>query len=129
MFDTIRNQFKPLGEDLYDFVFQTKDLECLMLYYYINPDGQLYTTDYSGTQDFYIELNDNLIPNFKWKWNGVRGRVTPLLISDYVLVSYRPHQSERNLYIRLHFLKGAINSWERVNDESLYYGKHSSYRY
>ena len=50
MYDTIRSSY-DLGPG-FQKELQTKDLECLMVDYWISPSGRLYEIDYSGTSDF-----------------------------------------------------------------------------
>ena len=75
MFDQIRNDYKPLGPE-FQGVLQTKDLDNLMDWYYIDPSGKLSLVEYSGTQDFVPrECNDRVFPLVGWKPNGNHGRV------------------------------------------------------
>lgn len=76
MFDTIISS--------YDFgpsfdVCQTKSLHNVMSTYWIDPAGKMFEIDYSGTQDFVYE-NDNdtaLWKGIKWVSNGTHGKVRP----------------------------------------------------
>ena len=57
MFDTVRSSY-DLGPGFWMRDLQTKDLECLMCEYWIDPLGQLFEIDYTGTQDF-LELTED----------------------------------------------------------------------
>ena len=80
MFDTIRSSY-DLGPGFHKDL-QTKDLECLMMTYWIDPAGHLFEIDYSGTQDF--ELNGavgwDVVPN------GTHGKVRPVYITTTIEV-------------------------------------------
>jgi len=62
-----------------------------MCEYWIDPMGQLFEIDYTGTQDF-IELqegdpdysHDRQFLNIRWVCNGKRGKVRPLNICKLV---------------------------------------------
>lgn len=81
MFDTIRSSI-DLGPSFWHRELQTKDLECSMMTYWIDPAGQLFEIDYSGTQDF--ELNGAIgwdaVPN------GSHGKVKPVYITRTIEV-------------------------------------------
>lgn len=75
MFDTIRSSYN-LGKGM-EGELQTKSLDCLMAEYWISPAGQLYEIDYSGTQDFCVNEQDDT-PFWKgitWIPNGNHGKV------------------------------------------------------
>lgn len=90
MFDTVRSSY-DLGPGFYMRDLQTKDLECLMCEYWIDPIGQLFEIDYTGTQDF-LELGEDhpeydherQYLNVRWVCNGRRGKVRPLNICKMV---------------------------------------------
>lgn len=92
MFDTVRSSY-DLGPDYRNKVLQTKDLDCLMSEYWIDPSGRLFEIDISHTADF-IELQpgddgynseDRLaLFNFIWKPNGNHGKVKPTYIFKVV---------------------------------------------
>ena len=73
MFDEIRNDYKPLGVE-FQGILQTKDLDNMMDWYYIDPSGQLYYVDYSGTQDFSVN-EESEFPLLNYAPNGSRGKV------------------------------------------------------
>jgi len=75
MYDTIRSSFN-LGKGL-EGELQTKSLDCLMAEYWISPAGELYEIDYSGTQDFHMNPEEDtaLWKAVQWIPNGNHGRV------------------------------------------------------
>lgn len=81
MFDTI-NTSCDLGPGFWNKNLQTKDLECIMSLYWIDPKGHLFQIDYSGTADFDINaaVGWNVTPN------GNRGKVSPILLTKTIEV-------------------------------------------
>ena len=77
MFDTVRSSY-DLGPG-YHKDLQTKDLECLMAEYWIDPNGNLFEVDYSHTQDFTDDFTH-------YTWNGNHGKVRPCYITGRVEV-------------------------------------------
>ena len=108
LFDTIRSSF-DLGPG-YKKNLQTKDLECLMFEYWIDPAGKLYEVDYSHTQDF--------TPDFLgYVPNGCHGKVRPIYHTGVVEVYpekwdcyYAPFPS-----CHLTFVDGIITAVNHVN--------------
>lgn len=79
MYDTVRSSY-DLGPGWLNKELQTKDLDCCMCEYWISPEGQLFEIDYSGTQDF-VENPENDTPlwkGIKWVPNGNHGKVRPV---------------------------------------------------
>lgn len=78
MYDTVRSSY-DLGPSYSRKDLQTKDLDCLMCEYWIDPVGRLYEIDYSHTQDF---INDftYYVPN------GCHGKVKPVYYTGTVEV-------------------------------------------
>ena len=83
MFDTIKSSY-DLGPG-YQKELQTKDLDCAMAHYWIDPKGRLFEIDEGGTADFVIieEGDDGYDPvrlflNYKWVPNGNHGKVRPV---------------------------------------------------
>lgn len=91
MFDTVRSSY-DLGKE-FETELQTKDLDCLMNHYWIDPSGRLFEIDYSYTHDF-VELkegddgydSERAFFNFVWKPNGMKGKVRPVYICKYIRV-------------------------------------------
>ena len=84
MFDEIRNGYKQLGVE-FQGVLQTKDLDNMMDWYYIDPSGQLYYVDYSGTQDFSVN-EDSKFPLLNHTPNGNHGKVMACDFTGSVVV-------------------------------------------
>ena len=77
MFSTVYNQCEMLGQELLG-ELQTKDLESVMDYYWLSPNGCLFLIDTSPC--FRAELNpnpENPFAFFEWKPTGIRGRLKP----------------------------------------------------
>ena len=90
MYDTIRSSY-DLGPDFYNRTLQTKDLECFMAEYWIDPVGRLFEIDYSGTQDLQdYESNKNIENSFlklpMWVPNGNHGKVKPVYLTKTIEV-------------------------------------------
>ena len=77
MFDIVRSSF-DLGPDFTECECQTKDIEELggsLTFYWLSPDGHLYTPNYDGTADFEI-ANDphaSLFNSFRIVETGKKG--------------------------------------------------------
>jgi hypothetical protein len=66
--------------------YQTKDLDCCLDDYWVDPAGRMWRIDYSGTHDYVEESPADLeraraekawLPPFRPVPNGNRGRVVP----------------------------------------------------
>jgi hypothetical protein len=83
MFDTIKSSY-DLGPR-YEKELQTKDLDCAMRHYWIDPLGRLFLINDSQTADF-VEIKEgdkeydskHLWCNFVWVPNGNHGKVQPV---------------------------------------------------
>ena len=84
MFDTLRSSY-DLGPGFHRDL-QTKDLECCMCEYWIDPDGRLFEIDYSGTHDFLDVVKDKSVPVFKTVANGNHGKVRPVYLFKVIEV-------------------------------------------
>ena len=122
MFDTMYSSF-DLGEHFTSVELQTKDIDNTMSHYWLDPRGYLYIIDYSHTADFVeikegeIEYNSNrLWCNFKWVPNGNRGKISPCMITDYVVVypSNWAGKWEDHPRCRIHFKYGRLIDYEDV---------------
>lgn len=87
MFDTIRSSY-DLGPGFRK-ELQTKDLDCLMYEYWIDPSGRLYEVNYDGTYDF-VEVPEEK-RKFKWQlfdkiYNGNHGKVSPFYYTGTIEV-------------------------------------------
>ena len=79
LFDEVRSSY-PLIDDVSDLHLQTKDLDCLMLNYWISPAGQLYEVRISDAYTSQaVEVGSRKHPwqLIKWVRNGKHGTVSP----------------------------------------------------
>jgi hypothetical protein len=76
-------------------VFQTKDLNCCMDTYWIDPAGHLWHLDESDTYDIFEEDEENLrkarenrkwLPPFYPVPNGIHGKVVPHRLTRTILM-------------------------------------------
>ena len=116
MFDEIRNDYKPLGVE-FQGDLQTKDLDNLMDRYYLDPSGQLYLIDYSGTQDYSINEDSNF-PLLNYIPNGNHGRVMACTLTNYVVVYPSKWEGKWDQLPEacIHFVEGKV--------QDFYHGKH-----
>jgi len=106
MFDTIRSSYN-LGEDFTNVTLQTKDLDCIMSEYWLDPAGNLYEIDFTGTQTFeWNESSDTSFPIVHWKPNGTNGVVRATSVTDYIRVI--PEKLGVDYYLTLHFEDGKL---------------------
>jgi hypothetical protein len=94
-----------------------------MSHYWLDPHGYLYIIDYSHTADF-VELkegdpeyDDTLrLFNFKWVPNGNKGKISPCMITNYVVVypSLWEGKWEDHPRCRIHFKYGRLIDYEDV---------------
>ena len=106
MFDEVRSSFNGLNG-----YFQTKDLDNLMWVYYIDPAGQFWRVDYSGTTDLVLEsFVDKRFPKVKHRTNGKRGKVTPFTFTGTInLTEMDDHE---DLYSwEVNFIEGVLQSF------------------
>jgi hypothetical protein len=88
MFDTVRSSY-DLGPGYSNQELQTKDLECFMKDYWIDPVGRLFELDYSHTHDFKeVPEGERLTPwhVFEWVKNGNHGKLKPVYIFKVIEV-------------------------------------------
>lgn len=88
MFDTIRTSY-DLGPGFHNRDLQTKDLENLMEFYWIDPNGQLFKVEYSGTQAWEmrsLEESKSEWDIFKIVPNGTHGKVSPCNLTKTIEV-------------------------------------------
>jgi len=88
MFDRVRNSY-DLGPAYLNKELQTKDLECCMAEYWIDPSGRLFQLDYFGTHDF-IDVPEEK-RTAPWNFfesvpNGNHGKIKPVYIFKVVEV-------------------------------------------
>lgn len=126
MYDTIRSSY-DLGPG-YQKELQTKDLQCLMLHYWIDPSGRLFEIDYDGTHDFVkIEEGDpeyserHSFLNFKWIPNNNKGKIRPIYHYGVVEVypsmwdcKYSPYPSCK-IFFRYGIIEEVIHDTQRFD--------------
>lgn len=77
LFSTVINHCPLLGEGLMG-ELQTKDLENLMDYYWLSPDGHLYLIDLADCFELNVNSQaDKWNEKFCYEKTGKRGRVKP----------------------------------------------------
>lgn len=82
MFDTVRSSY-DLGPGYLNRNLQTKDLDCCMAEYWIDPAGRLFEIDYSHTHDFVdVPEEERSAPwnIFEAVPNGKHGKITPVYL-------------------------------------------------
>lgn len=90
MFDRIHCSY-DLGSGFHNRTLQTKDMECMMGEYWLDPAGNLWDIDYTGTHDFIEIPEDEIDKNFPWNSfksvpNGNHGRVKPYCFTGTIEV-------------------------------------------
>ena len=117
MFDYVRCDYPVAGNTFSN--CQTKSMDPCggsMAHFYIDPAGQVWEIDYSGTQDFCIVPEEQR----KYKWqiytpckNGKHGRVAPYRVTDYVIIYPSDHEGpwEEWPEARLHIVDGKVKDY------------------
>jgi hypothetical protein len=108
MFDTVRSSY-DLGPG-FQKDLQTKDLDCCMNEYWIDPSGRLFEIDFSGTHDFLEIVEDHRgWPKFQTIPNGNHGKVKPVYLFKVIEVYPSEWDCKYSPYIRKHiFFKDGI---------------------
>jgi hypothetical protein len=126
LFDYVRSSY-DLGPQFTETELQTKEIERglggTMSTYWLCPAGYLYMIDYSHTADF-VEIQEgdeeysdtHKFLNFKWKPNGVRGAVRPVMLTEYVRVYPSTWEGHYNDWptLRLHLHYGRLIDYEDI---------------
>lgn len=81
LFDTIRSEYKIFGKP-HDDELQCKPDDAAMNFYWIDPAGRLWFSNYAGTHDFVSIPEEKRDPKTPWKVvdvkaNGRHGRLMP----------------------------------------------------
>jgi hypothetical protein len=121
MYDDFRSSY-DLGPEFTNVSCQTKDLNCIMDFYWLDPAGQLWNANYTGT----YQLEEN--PNFQsdrsdrlnWVFKhhvvptGKHGKLEPASVTDYVTIySYRHNRSYDDWPLcRIHFRNGQLQDYQ-----------------
>ena len=79
IYDTIFSTF-DLGPGFWNRELRTEDLYRSLAEYWIDPNGRIWSIDYSGTHDF------EDLGRFKICKNGNNGRITPFTITKQIEV-------------------------------------------
>ena len=79
IYDTIFSTF-DLGPGFWNRELRTEDLYRSLAEYWIDPNGRIWSIDYSGTHDF------EDLGRFKICKNGNHGRITPFTITKQIEV-------------------------------------------
>jgi len=120
MYDTFRSSY-DLGPRFTNVECQTKDLNSFMDYYWMDPSGQLWITDYTGTSELQEDPNwvddgtlKSALFKYKVKSTGKHGKVKPVELTDYVTVyNYRGNESYDDAPLcRLHFVRGKLQDYQ-----------------
>lgn len=84
MFDWVVNSYKPLGAQFLNKKLQTKSMESLMSYYWINPNGELFSIntdmcfDYIDNPAFSEDsIGKEWVPPYIMNYNGNHGKISP----------------------------------------------------
>ena len=127
LFDYVCSSYS-LGEHFTDSELQTKDIGGTMAHYWIDPAGRLWCPDYTGTSTFEeIKENDpryskdRLFLNFEWIPTGKRGRYHIYLITKYIVVYPSDWKGKWEDWprLRLHFVNGILQDYEKVSRQSI----------
>lgn len=111
---------KDLGPGFHKKEVQTKDLDCLMNEYWIDPEGKLWIIDYAGTQMFETDSKDRI----RVVKSGSKGVIRPVTITQVIEVYPVQWTCQYAPYPRLHLvfvggiLKEVINT-TRCDDAPL----------
>lgn len=106
MFDTIRCSY-DLGPGYLNRVLQTKDLDCCMSEYWIDPAGRLFEIDYSYTHDFVDVPEEKMTApwnTFEWVPNGRHGKIRPVYLFKVIEVYPREWNAHYSKWPRCHVL-------------------------
>lgn len=122
MFDDIKCSY-DIGI-LTDVDCQTKDMDPYggtMSFYWVDPAGVLWTTDYQGTSAIEFVEGENLKPweRIKHIPTGVHGKVSSVYLTDYVeIYSYNTHPDGvvDHYRCRLHFIEGVLQDFSYINN-------------
>ena len=120
MFDYFKSSFY-LGPDFTNVTCQTKDLECTMSIYWLDPAGVLWSPDYTGTSIMeIIEENDQrynkelLFLNYEMVPTGVRGKLKFCEYTGSVNI-YNYDWTKNRKELCLLFKEGVLKTYEEVS--------------
>jgi hypothetical protein len=126
MFDYFRSSY-DLGKQFTNVVCQTKDIEDgiggTMTDYWLDPSGQLWCPDYSGTNTFEIIEEDDprydpdkKFLNFEWVPTGQHGKYRVHCITKYIEIHPEGWKGSWEDWprLRLHFKYGKLQDYEDI---------------
>ena len=93
---------------------QTKSLENLFGFFWVDPSGQLWFPDYAGTYD--ITVSDSEIKSVR---SGQRGRVRPYIYTGEILIG--ESKTSPDGYVdwvecKLTFIEGKLQQFTYINN-------------
>lgn len=115
MFDEIKCSAN-IGE-LTNIRCQTKDIDNVLAFFWIDPAGILWTPDYSGTQDIHYRKDKPLfgsIGSIEYKPNGNKGKVRRAPLTKYVTIydsKTSPDGYSEFIECVLHIVDGTLQSY------------------
>jgi hypothetical protein len=117
MFDYFKSSY-DLGGDFTNVTCQTKDLDCCMTFYWLDPEGVLWCPDYTGTSMIDIIEEDDpgynpdmLFLNYKMLPTGNRGKMSPYEFTGSVDI-YPDQYDKVRKKLCLFFTRGVLKSYE-----------------
>lgn len=93
---------------------QTKDIDNVLAFFWIDPAGILWTADYSGTQDIHYRKDKPLYASIEYKPNGNKGKVHRVPITRYVTIydsRTAPDGYSEFIQCTLHIVDGVLQSY------------------
>ena len=97
---------------------QTKEIDRYaggtMSFYWVDPSGQMWTADFSGTTDFLVDGK-----KIKYISSGKNGKVVPVYLTDYVTIYSsvtHPDGMVDWAECRLHFIEGKLQDFRYINN-------------
>jgi hypothetical protein len=121
MYDDFKSSY-DLGPDFTNVDCQTKDLGSCMDFYWLDPAGQLWQMDHTGT--YTLEENPNYQGEHESRLNwifrhhvvltGKHGKVKPVSVTDYVTIYSHRHNRSYDEWplCRLHFVGGRLQDYQ-----------------
>ena len=92
-----------------------------MSFYWVDPNGLLWTPDYNGTMAIeYIDSDEPIWRRIKYTPTGVHGRFQRVYKTDYVTIyTCDIHENGYTEYIdcRLHFVNGVLKDFKYLNTQ------------
>lgn len=120
MFDYFKSSYY-LGPDFTNVSCQTKDLDCAMWNYWLDPSGVLWLPDYEGTSTLEIIEEDDprynkelLFLNYEMVPTGKRGRIRHFDYTGAVKI-YNSDWKKNRKEMCLLFRKGILKTYEEIS--------------